>query len=82
MTSDAEDAAIVRSIIDLGHSLGLRVVAEGVETTECWQALQALGCDLAQGYLISRAVPGPESLLWLEKNDAAQAMPLASATRP
>jgi diguanylate cyclase (GGDEF)-like protein len=65
MTSDADDAAIVRSIVDLAHSLGLRVVAEGVETAETWRALEALGCDLAQGYLISRPVPGDEVTRWL-----------------
>jgi diguanylate cyclase (GGDEF)-like protein len=65
MTSDPDDAAIVRSIVDLAHSLGLRVVAEGVETIESWHALAALGCDLAQGYLISRPVPGDEVTRWL-----------------
>ena len=65
MTTDADDAAIVRSIVDLAHSLGLRVVAEGVETAETWRALEVLGCDLAQGYLISRPVPGDEVTRWL-----------------
>ncbi|MEK7735243.1 MAG: EAL domain-containing protein, partial [Pseudomonadota bacterium] len=48
------DAMIVRSVIDLGHNLGLRVVAEGVETKEMFDAVAALGCDEAQGYFISR----------------------------
>jgi diguanylate cyclase (GGDEF)-like protein len=52
-----EDDALVRSIIDLAHNLGLAVVAEGVETAEVSQRLLALGCDLAQGHYISR--PGP-----------------------
>jgi EAL domain-containing protein (putative c-di-GMP-specific phosphodiesterase class I) len=93
MTSDPDDAAIVRSIVDLGHSLGLRVVAEGVETIESWHALAALGCDLAQGYLISRPVPGDEVVRWLAAHfaagdgaqaagDGAQAAPEALATRP
>ena len=86
MTSDPDDAAIVRSIVDLGHSLGLRVVAEGVETIESWHALAALGCDLAQGYLISRPVPGDEVVRWLAAHvaggDAAQAAPEALAARP
>jgi diguanylate cyclase (GGDEF)-like protein len=81
MTSDSEDAAIVRSIIDLGHSLGLRVVAEGVETTECWNALQTLGCDLAQGHLISRAVPGPEALEWMETNYLDKPRPITGVGR-
>jgi diguanylate cyclase (GGDEF)-like protein len=86
MTSDPDDAAIVRSIVDLAHSLGLRVVAEGVETIESWHALEALGCDLAQGYLISRPVPGDEVIRWLAAHvgpgDALQAAPEAVAARP
>jgi len=49
----ADDAAIVRSTIELGHNLGVEVVAEGVETADAWRLLRELGCDLAQGYLIS-----------------------------
>jgi diguanylate cyclase (GGDEF)-like protein len=49
-----DDATIVMSTIELAHSMGLRVVAEGVETPECWNLLRRLGCDFAQGYLISR----------------------------
>ena len=51
---DSDDAAIIRSTIDLGHNLGVKVVAEGVETAEAWRQLLALGCDLAQGYLSAR----------------------------
>jgi EAL domain-containing protein (putative c-di-GMP-specific phosphodiesterase class I) len=51
-----ESDAIVRSIVQLAHNLGLRTVAEGVETAEDWRALKALGCDVAQGYLFSRPV--------------------------
>jgi diguanylate cyclase (GGDEF)-like protein len=90
MTTDADDAAIVRSIVDLAHSLGLRVVAEGVETAETWRALEALGCDLAQGYLISRPVPGDEVTRWLSAHfgphsrrpAAADAALLATLARP
>jgi EAL domain-containing protein (putative c-di-GMP-specific phosphodiesterase class I) len=80
MTSDADDAVIVRSIVDLAHSLGLRVVAEGVETVDTWRALQALGCDLAQGYLISRPLPGDELTRWLEQHFPVEpdVVPLAS----
>jgi EAL domain-containing protein (putative c-di-GMP-specific phosphodiesterase class I) len=53
----ARDAAIVRSAVQLAHSLGLRVVAEGVERNELFALLRDLGCDIAQGYVI--AVPGP-----------------------
>jgi diguanylate cyclase (GGDEF)-like protein len=57
MTTDAGHAAIVRSIVDLGHNLGLRVVAEGVETDDVLAALRPTGCDLAQGYLFARPMP-------------------------
>ena len=53
MAVDASDAAIVRSTIDLAHNLGLRVVAEGVESEDAWRHLEALGCDFAQGYYLS-----------------------------
>ncbi len=60
MCEDPSDATIVRSTIDLGRNLGLAIVAEGVETRETWNALRGLGCSLAQGYLIGRAVPAEE----------------------
>lgn len=55
-----EDVAIVHMIIKLGHILGLKVVAEGVENQETMDELVTLGCDLAQGYHISRPVPAEE----------------------
>jgi diguanylate cyclase (GGDEF)-like protein len=57
MPHDPSDAAIVRSTIELAHNLGLRVVAEGVESHEAWERLSALGCDLAQGFHVSRPLP-------------------------
>ena len=57
MAVDASDAAIVRSTIELAHNLGLRVVAEGVESHDAWRHLEALGCDFAQGYYLSRPLP-------------------------
>jgi diguanylate cyclase (GGDEF)-like protein len=56
--SDA--ATIVRSTIELAHSMNLRVVAEGVESAEAWNLLRRLGCDYAQGYLISRPMPASD----------------------
>src|SRR5437016_3788139 len=60
MTTDANDATIVRSTIDLGRNLGLTVVAEGVETAETLERLKELGCDVAQGYLVGRPAPAEE----------------------
>lgn len=65
MDSDVKDTAIVRSVSELSHNLGLRVVAEGVETAETWDALRALGCDAAQGYYVSRPLPADELERWL-----------------
>jgi diguanylate cyclase len=58
--ADANDEAIVRSTVQLGRNLGLRVLAEGVEDEAIWRAVQALGCDLAQGYHLGRPVPASE----------------------
>jgi len=58
--SDSSDCAIVRATIDMGHALGLSVIAEGVETAEQLEFLQAEGCDLIQGYLYGRPVAAHE----------------------
>ncbi|MDI1252222.1 EAL domain-containing response regulator [Thermomonas sp.] len=52
--------AVVEASLDLAHKLGLTTVAEGVESIEDWQMLAEIGCDIAQGYLIGRPVPGSE----------------------
>lgn len=57
LDQSARDALLVKSTIDLAHSLGLKVTAEGVETPTALALLRAMGCDLAQGYLIGRPVP-------------------------
>jgi diguanylate cyclase (GGDEF)-like protein/PAS domain S-box-containing protein len=67
LTSDA-DAAIVRTVIDLAHNLGKQVCAEGVENAETMQRLEEMGCDLAQGYFISRAIPAAALMAWLTEN--------------
>ena len=54
MTTNAQDAVLVRTAIDLGHNLGLTVVAEGVEGPEHVEALRELGCDIAQGFHYAR----------------------------
>ena len=65
MLDDSAHAAIVRSIVDLGHNLGLRVVAEGVETEEILSALSEIGCDIAQGFLLARPMPAVTLHGWL-----------------
>lgn len=67
MESDAEDAKIVRSTIDLGHNMGLTVVAEGVETVAAWDLLARMGCDQGQGYLISKPMPAEQFASWLDQ---------------
>jgi diguanylate cyclase (GGDEF)-like protein len=66
LESEVEYAAVVRSAIDMGHSLGMKVVAEGIETELAAQRLQAFGCDIAQGYLYARPMPGEALESWLE----------------
>ncbi|HEX8745533.1 MAG TPA: EAL domain-containing protein [Thermoleophilaceae bacterium] len=66
MAEDAGNATIVQSTIDLGHNLGLKVVAEGVETKEAYTTLAELGCDYAQGYFMSRPLAPDKATIWLE----------------
>jgi diguanylate cyclase (GGDEF)-like protein len=65
MENDIGDTKIVRSTIDLGHNMGLRVVAEGIESEAVWQLLSDLGCDQGQGYLISRPIPAERLADWI-----------------
>ena len=69
MITNRDDAIIVRSTIDLAHNLGLRTVAEGVETEEVQFVLEEMGCDIVQGYLISRPLPPEEFFLFLGNCD-------------
>ncbi len=64
LRTDDDAATIARSIIDLGHNLGLVVVAEGVEDQATYERLGAMACDLAQGYYLSRAVPAADLTVW------------------
>jgi diguanylate cyclase len=75
MTNSANDAVIVRSTVDLGRNLGLRVVAEGVEDPQTLQELDALGCDAVQGYYISRPLAADDLIGWLEQQQAARPTP-------
>jgi EAL domain-containing protein (putative c-di-GMP-specific phosphodiesterase class I) len=67
MERDAGDAKIVRSTIDLAHNMGLRVVAEGVETVAVWEILAKMGCDHGQGYFISKPMPADQFFKWIEQ---------------
>lgn len=60
LTSNVRDAAIVRTIINMSHDLGISTVAEGVETTVELEMIAALGCDFYQGYLLARPIPGEQ----------------------
>src|SRR5205823_8527898 len=65
LATDEGDASIVRAAIDLGHNLGMQVVAEGVEDAATLELLVGLGCDVAQGYHFSRPLPAAELEAWL-----------------
>jgi diguanylate cyclase (GGDEF)-like protein len=70
MHDDADDAVIVRSVIDLGHNLGLQTVAEGIEDLATWDQLTELGCDSAQGYFLARPMPAEDLADWLREGGA------------
>jgi len=76
MRSEDTVDAIVRATIQLAHDLGLGVVAEGVEDDETWETLARLGCELIQGYALSRPLPPDEVQAFLTANDALSS-PLA-----
>ena len=69
MIDDKDDAMIVRSTIDLAHNLGLNTVAEGVETQATLKTLKTMGCDLGQGYLISRPLSHDDFLSYLQAGE-------------
>jgi len=78
--SSERSLLIVRATTDLGHGLGLQIVAEGVETPEAWSTLLRLGCDLAQGYLVSRPLPPAELLGWVQSRQGRLAAAVTRAT--
>ena len=69
MRETADDAVIVRSIVELGHNLSLSVVAEGIEDAETWDLLGALKCNVAQGFLMSRPLPSDAVLPWIRASE-------------
>ena len=68
MVQDVNDAAIVRTSIDLAHNLGMEVIAEGVESEEALERLIQLGCDTVQGHYISRPLSADELEQWLKQS--------------
>jgi EAL domain-containing protein (putative c-di-GMP-specific phosphodiesterase class I) len=69
MGNDGRDAAIVRWTAELGNNLGLRVVAEGVESEQAWKRLTAYGCHLAQGSYLSQPLSAPALRTWLARRE-------------
>ncbi len=76
MDKDADDAIIVRGTIDLGHNMGLKVVAEGVEGAETQAMLTDWGCDIAQGYFISRPLAADVLEVWLQERQVSATVPV------
>jgi EAL domain-containing protein (putative c-di-GMP-specific phosphodiesterase class I) len=62
-----ESLSVIKSIVDLGHSLDLRVTAEGVDDQSTLHYLNTLGCDLAQGYFIARPLLGEAACIWAKQ---------------
>lgn len=71
MMNDRQAAVIVRSTIELAHNLGMKVVAEGIETREVWNTLTQWGCDFAQGYYMSEPLLADQLTQWLAQSDWA-----------
>jgi diguanylate cyclase (GGDEF)-like protein len=71
MKEDPHDANIVRSVIDLGHNMGLQTIAEGIEDLETWRQLTTLGCDTGQGYFLARPMPASAFETWLVERELA-----------
>jgi len=69
MLKDESDATIVKATIQLGHNLGLKVVAEGIEDEKTYSALKDMGCDILQGFYISRPAPAKDFMDWVKKKD-------------
>jgi len=75
MARDASDAVIVRSTIDLAHNMGLNVVAEGVEDEATLERLRALGCDMVQGFFLSKPVLPDDVVTWFRSSPLARLAP-------
>ncbi|MEU7170539.1 bifunctional diguanylate cyclase/phosphodiesterase [Micromonospora tulbaghiae] len=82
MAEDPDDAAIVRSMIELAGALGLRVVAEGVEDERTWRLLHAAGCDVAQGWFHARPMPAEDLVAWLSRYRPVRPVEAGSRSGP
>jgi diguanylate cyclase (GGDEF)-like protein/PAS domain S-box-containing protein len=78
IAENREDSAIARSVVDLGHNLGMQVVAEGVESQAGYDLLAGMGCDAAQGFHISKPIPAHELTAWLNDREAWLRLPKAA----
>ncbi len=76
MVADPQDEVIVRSTVDLGHNLGLKVVAEGVENRAVLHRLREFGCDVAQGYGISPPMSSDDLIAWISEVRAGSGPPM------
>jgi EAL domain-containing protein (putative c-di-GMP-specific phosphodiesterase class I)/ActR/RegA family two-component response regulator len=65
--TDNDQTVIAKSIIDLGHSIGLKIIAEGIETQEAWNIMHDKGCDFAQGYFVARPMPAQDLAVWMDE---------------
>jgi diguanylate cyclase (GGDEF)-like protein len=81
MLTNDNDRVIVRSIVDLGRNLGLSVVAEGVESAATWEALMAMGCDMAQGYWLGEPMAAGDVLQRIRELEV-KALSFAQFARP
>lgn len=82
MTSSHRDPLIVRSTIDLAHALGMKVVAEGVESQAALALLRVMGCDYAQGFMISPALPLKTLITFLSEYKPILAQIVATVNQP
>jgi diguanylate cyclase (GGDEF)-like protein len=82
MGVDAQSAILARSVVELGHNLGLSVVAEGVEDAEVGRMLESCGCDVAQGYFYARPMPAGDLLPWELARSIKGAGPIPVPRRP
>ena len=80
--TDPRDAAIVRSVVELGHNLGLRIVAEGVEDRVSWDLLEKMGCDDAQGHYLTKPIPAEALTRWLLATNADGAVSVDGMAKP